>query len=129
MTNPSSSYREVAPPSAIAHLIGAFWHFSAPDFTGESNSLIQHLVLPDGCMDIIFQYQRSSNGGMNNPQLTFYGSTDRFNLFAIKPSTEFVGIRDSDRLHCVTVYPPVRFLQDKAGSLRNNANYSSTLPR
>ncbi len=44
-------------------------------------------------MDLIFQYERSLNGGINNPQLTVYGSTDRFSLFDIKPVTEFVGIR------------------------------------
>ena len=91
MTNILSSYKEFAPPNAIAHLIGAFWSFSTPDSI-LSNNLIQHRVLPDGCMDVIFQYQRSP-GGICNPQLTIYGSTDRFDLFDIKPSTEFVGVR------------------------------------
>ncbi len=92
MTNILPGYKEFAPPNAIAHLIGAFWSFSTPDSI-LSNSLIQHRVLPDGCMDVIFQYQRSSSGGICNPQLTIYGSTDRFDLFDIKPSTEFVGVR------------------------------------
>ena len=92
MTNIPSGYKEFAPPNAIAHLIGAFWSFSTPDSI-LSNNLIQHRVLPDGCMDVIFQYQRLLSGGICNPQLTIYGSTDRFDLFDIKPLTEFVGVR------------------------------------
>ena len=44
-------------------------------------------------MDIIFQYERSPSGGIDNPQLTLYGATDRFSLYNIKPSTEFAGVR------------------------------------
>ena len=92
MSNLSPDYREFASSTAIAHLVSAFWYFSTPDPTAQANDLIQHRVLPDGCMDIIFQYERSI-GGIDNPQLTLYGSTDCFNLFEIKPSTEFVGVR------------------------------------
>ncbi len=92
MTNLLSEYKEFAPKSAMAQLVGGFWRFSTPDAI-VCNSLIQHRVLPDGCMDLIFQYQRSPNGEICNPQLTIYGSSDRFNLFDIKSSTEFVGVR------------------------------------
>lgn len=93
MSTLSPYYKEFAPPDAIAHLIGAFWRFSTPNSTMKSNDLIQHRVLPDGCMDIIFQYQRSPSGGICSPQLTVYGSTDRFELFNLKPATEVIGIR------------------------------------
>ena len=89
----TNTYKEFAPPNVIAHLIGAFWSFSTPDSTVLGDDLIQHRVLPDGCMDIIFQYERSPSGGIDNPQLTLYGATDRFSLYDIKPSTEFAGVR------------------------------------
>lgn len=89
MTDLLPYYKEFAPKSESAHLIGAFWSFSMPN----SNGVIKHRVLPDGCMDVIFQYQRALGGGIYNPQLAIYGSTDSFKLFEIKPSTEFVGVR------------------------------------
>ncbi len=92
MTNLLLSYKEFPPLSASAHLISAFW-IATSNSTVLSSALIQHRVLPDGCMDIIFQYQRSPSGGICNPQLTIYGSSDRFKLFDIKPSAEFIGVR------------------------------------
>ena len=92
MTNLSPYYKEFPPPNSLASLIGAFWCFATPDATAHHDS-IQHRVLPDGCMDVIFQCQRSPNGGIYNPQLTIYGSSDRFSLVDIKPATEFVGVR------------------------------------
>ncbi len=89
MTDLLPYYRELAPNSEIAHLVGAFWSYSTPN----SNGIIKHRVLPDGCMDVIFQYQRALSGEIYNPQLTIYGSTDQFKLFEIKPYTEFVGVR------------------------------------
>ncbi|MBW4443376.1 MAG: helix-turn-helix domain-containing protein [Plectolyngbya sp. WJT66-NPBG17] len=93
MISPSPYYTEFTASNAIASLIGAFWCFSTPDATIQFSESVQHRVLPDGCMDLIFQYERSLDGDINNPQLTIYGSTDRFELFNIKPATEFVGIR------------------------------------
>ncbi len=94
MTNPSPHYQEFAPPNAIADLIDAFWCFLTP-CTALPNACLRHRVLPDGCMDLIFRCQRSTDGEMYNPQLTIYGATDRFNLFEIRPATEFVGVRFS----------------------------------
>jgi AraC-like DNA-binding protein len=90
MTNLSPYYKEFAPPAVSASLIGAFWSFSVPI---QTNGSIQHRVLPDGCMDLIFQYQRSPDGEIHNPQLIIYGATDRFDLFEVKPGTELVGVR------------------------------------
>lgn len=92
MTNTSPYYNEFAPPHSMAHLIGAFWLFSLPDHDQLSGS-VQYRVVPDGCMDLIFQYQRSTSGEIYNPQLTVYGATDRFSLVNIKPATEVVGVR------------------------------------
>lgn len=92
MTKMSPHYQEFAPPNAIAHLVDAFWCFSTP-YTALPNACLRHRILPDGCMDLIFRCQRSTDGEIYNPQLTIYGSTDRCNLFEIQPSTEFVGVR------------------------------------
>lgn len=93
MTNPSPYYTEFTPPNVLTSLVDAFWCFSTPDAAIQSSESIQYRVLPDGCMDLIFQYERSLNGGINNPQLTVYGSTDRFSLLDIKLATEVIGIR------------------------------------
>ncbi len=66
MTNLSPYYKEFAPPNEIAHLVGAFWSFSMPD-KAACNHCVPYRVLPDGCMDLIFCYQRSTNGGIYRP--------------------------------------------------------------
>jgi AraC-like DNA-binding protein len=90
---PSPYYLELAPPRAIASLVDAFWCFSTSNAAVQSYAPIPYRVLPDGCMDLIFQCERSQKGEINNPQLTIYGTTDRFALFHIQPATEVVGIR------------------------------------
>jgi AraC-like DNA-binding protein len=90
MANLSPYYKEFAPPDLLAPLVGAFWSFSV---SVQTNGCIQHRVLPDGCMDVIFQYQRSPNGEIDDPQLSVYGATDHFELFEVKPATELVGVR------------------------------------
>lgn len=94
MTKLSPYYKEFAPPNEIAHLVDAFWSFSIPDFTACNHS-VPYRVLPDGCMDLIFGYQRSINGGIYRPHLTVYGSTDRYYMVDIQPSTELIGVRFS----------------------------------
>lgn len=86
-------YYEFAPVSAIADDIDAFWYFCTTESTQQEMPYC-HRVLPDGCIDLIFRFQRPTWGGeMTNPLLTVYGPTDRFTLVNIEPDTTFVGVR------------------------------------
>lgn len=55
----SVPYREFAPPSDLARLVDCFWTIRVRVPVGESAS---QLVLPDGCMDIIFSLSGDSEG-------------------------------------------------------------------
>ncbi|AFZ31555.1 transcriptional regulator, AraC family [Gloeocapsa sp. PCC 7428] len=82
------AYYEFVPAIALADDIDAFWYFPQKEIPH------CHRVLPDGCIDLIFRFQRSSwGGGITNPLLTVYGPTDRFKLVNIEPCTTFIGVR------------------------------------
>ncbi|MDF5713350.1 MAG: AraC family transcriptional regulator [Rhizonema sp. NSF051] len=114
MTNPSPYYKEFAPPNEIAHLVGAFWSFSMPD-KAACNYSVPYRVLPDGCMDLIFRYQRSTNGAIDSPSLTVYGSTDRYYIVDIKPSTQLIGVRFNPGMAGVFLrHNPINLFQQEA---------------
>lgn len=82
-----------------------------------------HRVLPDGCTDLIFSFQRSSTEqGIYNPRLTIYGPTDRYNLVAIKLTAEFIGVRFKPGMAGVLQLSPLTLFQ-KQESVQNCAKH------
>lgn len=73
-------------------------------------------MLPDGCTDLIFSFQRSSTKqGIHNPYLTIYGPTDRYNLVAIQSTAEFIGVRFKPGMAgvCLQLSPLALFRQQE----------------
>lgn len=54
---PKFKYRELAPPTSLSGIITCFFEFVANGSGGEK---IPHVVIPDGCISILFRFNRAS---------------------------------------------------------------------
>lgn len=87
------SYRQVKPHHALADYIDAFWTTS-----GNGRKLMTEKILPDACVDIIFNLGddcKTDNGTFNleNGKAYLVGTMKHFKLVEIKPETKLLGIR------------------------------------
>jgi hypothetical protein len=79
-------------------------------------------------MDLIFHYQRAAGGGIYNLHLTIYGSTARFYVVDVKPSTEFVAVRFNPRMAglFLKLNPINLFQQEAKARVHLPLSYSSS---
>lgn len=86
-------YSETKPDIALSNYIDAFWTAQ-----GEGNDLKAENILPDGCVDIIFNIGsdcQTNNGSftLRNEKAYFVGTMTHFNLTQLQPDTKLLGIR------------------------------------
>jgi AraC-like DNA-binding protein len=79
MASPSSGYRELAPPAALAPYVSCLW----VQTIGAGDGAYEQPVLPDGCADIA-----STNGG-----LTVVGPATTAVTESLAPGSVIVGVR------------------------------------
>jgi AraC-like DNA-binding protein len=79
MASPSSGYRELAPPAALAPYVSCLW----VQTIGAGDGAYEQPVLPDGCADIV-----STNGG-----LTVVGPATTAVTESLAPGSVIVGVR------------------------------------
>lgn len=87
------TYNQVHPHPALADYIDAYW-----TATGNGTELKTEKVLPDGCIDIIFNLGadcRTDNSSfcMHNERVYVVGTMTRFKEVAIDHETNLLGIR------------------------------------
>lgn len=76
---PTSSYRELAPPSALVPYVGCLWVHRA----GGGDALFEQPVLPDACMDVV----------VTGEDLVVSGPATRTTTVPLRPGAVSVGIR------------------------------------
>ena len=80
-------YRETATESRV---IEAVWSAAArPDAPG----VIAHVVLPDGCLDLVFRHRRDTAGRVEVAALVAVGPAGRAQTVPVLPGEAFVGLR------------------------------------
>ncbi len=78
-------YNKIKPTDELTQYIDAYWHIS-----NNNNKIMIERVLPDGCSDIIFKYDKCIS---NKPELFVTGEMTKYRLVHIKPNQTYVGIR------------------------------------
>ncbi|NML23455.1 helix-turn-helix domain-containing protein [Pseudoflavitalea sp. G-6-1-2] len=86
-------YREYAPDPLLSAHIDAYW-----TLTHTQEDVQQQIILPDGCMDIIFNFGatcKTSSGSQTLQQGRTYlvGTMTRFTGTEMPPGTDLLGIR------------------------------------
>lgn len=73
-------------------MVAASWSFHA--FEGASNSIRPHLIVPDGCMDLILKAERDHGSGeMVGRSLFFAGPATRHHVSPVTGNEMYCGIR------------------------------------
>lgn len=83
-------YREWAPPEALRPMVAAFWSFHAQKPAGDN--VRPHLIIPDGCIDLIFKAEQNG-GGITGKSLLFAGPATRHHVVPVLGSEAFCGVR------------------------------------
>ncbi|WP_426756470.1 DUF6597 domain-containing transcriptional factor [Myxococcus sp. Y35] len=88
-------YTQWTPPGPLADAVDAFWQFWVPHRPALSAPLPrQHRVLPDGCTDLIFDFQQSPGPvWLSAPRLAVVGPMKRFILVDLAPGAVSLGVR------------------------------------
>lgn len=86
-------YTEYPPHPALAPFIDAYW-----TATGDADAVKTEKILPDGCIDIIFNlgpdcYAESNTFVMNSSRAYLIGTMTRFKETIMQPETRLLGIR------------------------------------
>ena len=86
-------YSEAAPHPALSKYVDAYW-----TATGSSKTVAVEKILPDGCVDIIFNVGNdcyTDNGAvlMNNAKAYLVGTMTRFKETEMDSSTRLLGVR------------------------------------
>ena len=114
-------YTEFAPHPALAPYIDAYWT-AAGDITGTQTEKI----LPDGCIDIIFNIgpdclSENSTFLLNRGQAYLIGTMTRFKETLMLPDTRLLGIRFKPAAFTVFYdYPSLEKLTDTTVALKKN---------
>jgi AraC-like DNA-binding protein len=81
-----SDYKELSSPEIDTRRVEALWSF-------RSSSAGEHLVLPDGRMDLIARYRVRSDGLIHKLKLVIVGPSQRPIWVAVAAGDQFLGIR------------------------------------
>jgi len=128
------NYRQFSPHPALAPYIDAYW-----TATGDDCGMKTEKILPDGCIDIIFnlgaECQTESNTCLlKNNQPYLIGTMTRFKETTMLPETELLGIRFKPAAFTVFYeYPALYKLTDRtvefdkklSPDIENAAKYST----
>jgi AraC-like DNA-binding protein len=79
-----AGYREYAPGPALARAVECFWSSAAPATAAPRS----HRVLPDGCMDILFDFRAEAR-----ERVTIVGTMSRALLVESRGATDLFAIR------------------------------------
>jgi len=80
------TYQELKPSKKLAHIIDSYWFFSSED------NLENEKVLPDGCMDIIFNFGSLTNTIAPN-EIAVTGMMTTYSSKSFERNTELLGVR------------------------------------
>jgi hypothetical protein len=93
------NYKELKPTNKIKKIINAYWIFS----NIETNK--NQTILPDGCIDIIFNLGKSTNS-IPKKSIVISGMMTKYHNEVFEKNTELFGIRfKTGQLNCLTKYP------------------------
>jgi AraC-like DNA-binding protein len=86
-------YLETAPHPALSAYVDAYW-----SVTGSSKTIIKEKILPDGCIDIIFNlgndcYTENRSFLLKNERAYLIGTMTRFKETEMDTNTRLMGIR------------------------------------
>ncbi len=87
-------FSEILPDLRLSKFIKYYWFFER---TYDANKASKQHIVPDGCMDLILQYQDpfQLNGDktISLPHATIIGPTDQFRVFKASATSAVLGIR------------------------------------
>jgi AraC-like DNA-binding protein len=90
----SHLYEELAPSAALSRWIAAFWQLRSVGAESTSNT---HRVLPDGCVDILFDFPRwradGGNVGVAGPAGRLIGTMTRAVVVPMSGAADLFGVR------------------------------------
>lgn len=90
----ASPVREFTPGAGLETMVDAFWiRAAATPLIGRAEPELPVRVFADGCIDLIWRFQRDRSGESRGPQLYLAGPRARWYPAAGDRETEFVGVR------------------------------------